>query len=124
MEWVGLAVWLLLAAFGLPLAALGAFVTPTAMVQALAAVAGLALCVSFIVLGGGAVLAWGGVGAAVVGAIAMLVGSPALISEDRKVGPAGQAAEEHAATLGGIQGPLFGVAVFVTLLAALGMTVT
>jgi hypothetical protein len=46
------------------------------------------------------------------------------MSGDRPVSAVGQRAEEHAATLAGVQGPLFVIAALVTLLAALGMSVS
>jgi hypothetical protein len=124
MEWVALLVWVLLAAFGLPLAAFAGLAAPTLGLQAFAAGAGLALCILFGALGGGSALLWCAVGIAVVGLLAVTRGSAWLMSGDRPVSAVGQRAEEHAATLAGVQGPLFAVAALVTLLAALGMSVS
>jgi hypothetical protein len=124
MEWVALLVWALLAVFGLPLAALAGLAAPTLGLQALAVGAGFVLCVLFVALGGGSVLLWCAVGVAVAGLVAVARGSAWLTSGERPVSAVGQRAEERAATLAGVQGPLFAVAGFVTLLAALGMTVS
>jgi hypothetical protein len=68
------------------------------------------------------ILSWCGVGVALVGLVAVAIGSARLTSGDRSVIVVGQSAEEHAALLAGIQGPLFGLVAGVSVLAALGMT--
>jgi hypothetical protein len=123
MEWLALVIWVILAAVGIPLAALVGVASPTLGLQAVAVGAGLALCVLFIALAGGSALLWCGVGVALVGLVAVAVGSARLTSGDRSVSVVGQRAEEHAALLAGIQGPLFGLVAGVSVLAALGMTV-
>jgi hypothetical protein len=121
MEWLALVVWLLVAGIGAPLAITGVLVSPALGVQALAGVGGLALCVLYIVLGGGAALAWGSAAVAAVGVLAVLVGTAALVSDSRYGRGAGQTAEEVAASLAGAQVGLFGVAGAVVAMAALGL---
>jgi hypothetical protein len=121
MEWLALVVWLLVAGIGAPLAITGVLVSPALGVQALAGVGGLALCVLYIVLGGGAALAWGSAAVAAVGVLAVLVGTAALVSDSRHGRGAGQAAEEVAASLAGAQVGLFGVAGAIVAMAALGL---
>jgi hypothetical protein len=82
------------------------------------------LCVLFVALGGRSVLLWCAVGAAVAGLVAVARGPAWLTSGERPVSAVGQRADERAATLAGVQGPVFAVARVVTLLAALGMTVS
>jgi hypothetical protein len=122
MEWLALVVWIILAAVGIPLAALVGVAFPTLGLQAVAVGAGFALCVLFIALADGSALLWCGVGVAMVGIVAVAIGSARLTSGDRSVSVVGQSAEEHAALLAGIQGPLFGLVAGVSVLAALGMT--
>ena len=118
MEWLALAVWILVAAVGLALTR-GTLAAPTLGLQAIAGVTGLVLCVLFIVHDGGIGLAWGAFAAAVVGLVAVGAAGATLASEEHGIGPAGQRAEERAASLAGVELALYIAATGIALLMAL-----
>jgi hypothetical protein len=118
MEWLALGVWILVAAIGLVLTRC-AFAAPMLGVQALAGAAGLGLCILFIVHDGGLTLAWGAFAAAIVGLVAVGLGAATLTADTHGIGPAGQRAEERAASLAGVELALYLAATGVALLLAL-----
>ena len=122
MEWLGLLTWLLVIGLALPLAALGAFTAPSLATVPLWATAGLVLTILYLVTDWGRWLAWVAAGAALVGAIAVARGAARLISDDVRVASAGQAAEENAAGLAGVELPLLLGVAFMMILAAVGVT--
>lgn len=117
MEWLGLFIWVLVAALALPLAALGSLTSPWLGLQSLLALGGLVFCVLFIAIGGGW-LAWTSTGLALAGAVALGLGAARLASDEPRTASAGQMAEEHAASLAGFELPLLPTVAFVMLLVA------
>jgi hypothetical protein len=111
MEWVTLIVWILIASLALPISG-GALSGAAGLgLQALAAVAGLALCALFIIFDGPLWLGWATVAAAVIGIAADVWGADDLLADDF---PVSGAAELQAGLLG-VQLPLFGVALLCSL---------
>jgi hypothetical protein len=121
MEWVAVFTWGLVVAFALPLAR-GAADYPALGVQALCAVAGLALCIVFLAAGGSTGVAWAAFAAAVVGLLSVAAGAAWLISDQHAAGGAAQQRhEETGASLAGAELPLFGLVATFALLTALGV---
>jgi hypothetical protein len=121
MEWVAVITWGLVVAVALPLARGASFFPPLGL-QAIAGVAGLALCVVFLAVDDAPAVAWGAVAAAVVGLISAGVGAVWLMGDGHAVsGPAQQHAEELDASLEGVELPLFGLVATFALLMALGV---
>jgi hypothetical protein len=118
MEWLALATWVLVTAIAFPLAG-GALAAPPLGVVPIAALAGLGLCVLFVVDGASAV-AWVAFGAAVVGFATVAIGSVQLVTDDRPTGSSSLPAEETAAMLAGIVLPFFAVVAVLALMMALG----
>jgi hypothetical protein len=121
MEWVGLVIWAILLAIALPLAAAGSLTSPSLGLQSLFVVGGLVFCVLFVVIGDTRWLAWASAGLALAGAATIAVGSQRLLSDEPRTSSAGQAAEEHAATLAGAELTLLLTAAFAMILAAVGI---
>src|SRR5205085_1060127 len=115
MEWAAVILWALVVGLALPLGAGAVMGAPTLGLQPICALGGFALCVLFIVLGGGTALAWCAFGLAVLGALLVVVGARQLISDDRVGGGDG---EETVALLAGVAGPMFGVVAAIALLVA------
>lgn len=117
MEWLALAVWLIIVAIALPLG-LGAVLGRISLgIQAIAAIGGFALLIVICIEGLSAV-AWVALGLAGLGALSTGVGAIGLTSESGA--PMGfAAAEEQQAGLAGAQIIFYLVAVLITLLVAL-----
>src|SRR4051812_31705424 len=121
MEWVALITWALVVALALPVGR-EASAYPPLGVAALAALAGLALAIVFLAVGGSDGVAWGAVGAGAVGLVAAAAGAAWLTSDQHVFGGAAQQRhEETDAGLAGAELPLFGLAVTFALLTALGV---
>jgi hypothetical protein len=121
MEWIAVFTFGAVALIGL-LAARGAASDPALGVQAIAGVAGLALCIVFLAVGGSKGVAWGAFAAAVVGLVAGGIGTAWLISDQHTAGTAAQQShEETEASLEGLELPLLGLAATFALLTALGV---
>jgi len=113
MEWLALAVWLLVLLVALPLGG-GAFSAPPLGLAPLLAIAGLALAIVFAV-DGVAGVAWAGVAVAAAGVLATGAGAAQLIADED---PATRAVE-HEAAFAGAALPLYATAAACSLLAAL-----
>lgn len=121
MEWIAVFTFGLVALLGV-LIARGSADYPPLGVQALAGMAGLALCIVFLAVGGSKGVAWGAFAAAVVGLLAAAFGAAWLTSDQHRVGSSAQQThEETEAFLEGIELPLFGLAATFALLTALGV---
>ena len=110
MEWLSLAIWIIIILVGTPLGAAAVMGALGLGVQVLFAIAGLAFCSLFILGGGAEWLAWGAFAAAILGELAVVSGASQLIDESRSVSRAGSAAEESAALVAGVQAGLYPVA--------------
>jgi hypothetical protein len=119
MEWLALAMWIIVAAIALPLGRHALGETAVLGLQALAGGGGLALCVLFLAVGRPSILAWGATALAFIGLAAVTVAAVWLASDARSVSAAGQGAEETDALLAGLVLPLFGIAALFSLLMAL-----
>ncbi len=125
MEWVALGIWLLVLLTAFPLSLGVVYGRLSLAVQALAAGAGFALVVVFIVLDGTSWPAWTAVGVAVLGLLAVLIAVADLTSDrEHAVAPASDWVEQAEALLAGAQLPLFGVAALLTMVAAFGIGTT
>ena len=122
MEWLGLLIWALIALVALPLAIAGTFTALSLGLQSLFAVAGLAFCVVFLVIDGDRWPAWVSFGLALTAAAAVAAGTKRVISDEPRTASAGQAAEEVAATLAGVELPLLLTVAFFMALAGSGVT--
>jgi hypothetical protein len=118
MEWLALAMWIIVAAIALPLGRHALSETALLGLQALAGGGGLALCVFFLAVGRPQILAWGAFALGVTGLGAVTVAAVWLASDARSVSAA-QGAEETDALLVGLVLPLFGIAALFSLLMAL-----
>ena len=118
MEWLGLAMWIIVAAIALPLGRHALTETAVLGLQALAAGGGLALCAVFLAVGRPPILAWGAAALALIGLAAVTGAAVWLASDARSVSAAGQGAEETDALLAGLVLPLFGLAAVFALLTA------
>jgi len=110
MEWLSLAVWIIIIIIGTPLGAAAVMGAWGLGVQVLFAIAGLVFCGLFILGGGAEWLAWGAFAAAILGELAVVGGVSELIDESRSVSMAGSAAEESAAAAAGVQACLYPLA--------------
>jgi hypothetical protein len=119
MEWLALAMWIIVAAIALPLGRHALSETAVLGLQALAGGGGLALCAFFLAVGRPQILAWGAFALGVTGLGAVTVAAVWLASDARSVSAAGQGAEEADALLVGLVLPLFGIAALFSLLVAL-----
>jgi hypothetical protein len=119
MEWLALAMWIMVAAIALPLGRHALGETAVLGLQALAGGGGLALCALFLAVGRPSILAWGATALAFIGLAAVTVAAVWLASDARSVSAAGQGAEETDALLAGLVLPLFGIAALFSLLMAL-----
>jgi hypothetical protein len=119
MEWLALAMWIIVAAIALPLGRHALGETAVLGLQALAGGGGLALCALFLAVGRPSILAWGATALAFIGLAAVTVAAVWLASDARSVSAAGQGAEETDALLAGLVLPLFGIAALFSLLMAL-----
>lgn len=122
MEWVGLIVWALAAGLGLALAAAGGLTSPSLGLAGLLAGAGFVFAVLYPVIGGPRWPAWVSAGLALAGALCVAIGSARLLSDEPRASSVGQAAEEQAAMLAGVQIPLLVTIGFCMILAAAGIT--
>jgi hypothetical protein len=122
MEWVGLALWVLVLAMAVPIAAGGALAAPSLGLQPLLAGAGLAACVLFLVLGDDRWPAWVSFGLALAMGLALMAGSARLLSDERPLGSAGQGVEEQAAGLAGVVLPIIATVALSMALAGSGIT--
>jgi hypothetical protein len=121
MDWIALCTFGAVALLSLGLAR-GAAANPVLGVQAIAAIAGFALCVLFLAVGGSTALAWGAFAASAVGVVAVALGVSWLTSDRHPVGNSSQQShEETEAELAGIELPLFVLAATFALLTALGV---
>jgi len=119
MEWLALAVWVVIVALALPLG-LGAILGRISLgVQALAALGGLALLI-VICIEGLSTVAWVALGLAGLGTLATGAGAIGLTSE--AAAPTGYGAvEEQQAGLAGVQIIFYLLAVLITLMVALNI---
>lgn len=113
MEWLALALWLVLLAVALPLGR-GAFAAPPLGLQPPLAIAGLVLAVVFAV-DGVAGVAWAAFGVAVAGVVTLAAGAAQLIRDEETRDPA----VGRDAAFAGVALPLYGTLAGVMLLAAL-----
>jgi hypothetical protein len=121
MEWIAVFTFGLVVLLALPVAR-GAAAQPALGLQAVAAVAGLALCVLFIAVGGSTGVAWGAFAAAAIGLLCLVVGAVWLTSDQHAVsGPAQQRHEETEAGFAGAELLMFALAATFALLTALGV---
>lgn len=118
MEWLTLALWILVLAIGLPLAAGAIYGRVSLGLEGLAAVAGLAVMVIYLLEGQPVSLAWAAAGIALLGSLAVSVGAVNLVS-DRETATAADPAEATEAGLAGVVLPLFWVTMILTVLVAL-----
>ena len=110
MPWLTLAVWLLVAAIALPLGGAMATGRFSLGVQAMAAVAGLALAVLYAI-DHTAGYAWGAAGAAAAGAVSVSIGAAGLLSDSAYgYDAAGSLSSEVFASMAGILLPFYFVA--------------
>lgn len=122
MEWLTLALWLLVLMIALPLGAGLLHGRLSLGLQAMAAGAGLVLIVVYVIVGD-STLAWVASGVALIGLLATLIGVMNLISaREDGVAPVSTSADEVEAGLAGAQVPFFSVTLIVTLALALGLT--
>src|SRR3954467_15850918 len=106
MDWIAVFTFGAVALLSLGLAR-GAASNPMLGVQAVAAMAGLALCVLFLAVGGSAALAWGAFAASAGGVVPLLASVGWLTSDRQAVGSASdQSHEETEAEIAGIALPL------------------
>ena len=122
MEWVGLIIWALAAGLGLALALAGGLTSPSLGLGGMLAGAGFVFAILFPIIGGPRWPAWVSAGLALAGALFVALGCARLLSDEPRASSAGQAAEEHAATLAGIELPLLVTVGFCMILAAAGVT--
>jgi hypothetical protein len=121
MEWIAVFTFGLAALLGLGVAR-GAVAFAPLGLQAVAGVAGLALCILFLAVGGSTALAWGAFAAAVIGLLLATVGAAWLTSGEHTVGSdAQQSHEETEALFIGMELPLLGLAATFALLTALNV---
>jgi len=119
MEWLALALWILVAAVALPTGR-SAFVAPPLGLVPPLGIAGLVLAVLFAVGGGNAAgLMWIAWGLGIAGSAVTGTGAAHLIAEQEPGSPPLGRAEEHSSVFAGIAWPLFTVAAAISLLAAL-----
>lgn len=119
MEWLALALWVLVAAVALP-AGRGAFTAPALGLVPPLGLAGLVLSVLFAAGGGDAAgLMWIAWGLGIAGTAVTGAGAAQLIADEQPGSPALGRAEELGSVFAGIAWPLFVVAAVVSLLAAL-----
>ena len=109
MEWLTLVVWLMIAGLAVPVSFGALSGVPGLGLQAMASIAGFALCTLFIIFDGSPWFGWSTVAMAVLGIVTSLSGAAALMSEERTVSADLQPAEETEALLLGVQLPLYGV---------------
>jgi hypothetical protein len=112
MEWLALALWILLAVVALPLGR-GAFAAPPLGLQPPLALAGLALSVIFAVDGLPGV-AWAAFGVALAGVVTLGAGAAELIRDEESTDPA----TARDATFAGVALPLYGTLAAVMAIAA------
>ncbi len=110
MEWLSLAVWIIIVIIGTPLGAAAVMGAWGLGVQVLFSIAGVAFCTLFILGGGAEWLAWGTFAAAILGELAVVSGASQLMDESRSISIAGSAAEESAAAAAGVQVCLYALA--------------
>jgi hypothetical protein len=122
MEWVDLAVWIVVVLVALALGR-GALDQPAFGLLALTCLAGLALCILFLIEDGATGWAWGSFAAGVVGLLALAGGARWLIyAEDRRSSLMGPRDEEAIALLAGLQLPLLATATIIAALMAFDVT--
>jgi hypothetical protein len=118
MQWLTLAMWILVAMLALPLSRGAAYGRASLGVQALAAIGGLALSIA-VCAGGALQLAWWALGCGALGVLAVAAPTAGLTAE--REGTAAvqvERLEEHEAALAGVQLLLFVLAaIFATLVA-------
>jgi hypothetical protein len=119
VEWLALGIWIIVVAVALPLGSGALSGAPTLGLQAIAAVAGLVLCILFIADEQRDTAAWVAFALALVGAAAVTAGAARLLSGEHQSTPAGQRAQELQASLAGAALPLYATAAFVGILMAL-----
>jgi hypothetical protein len=123
MELAALALWILVALIGVPLAAAAVLGPASLLVQAVCATGGLVMYALYVILDGGQAFLWIGFGLAALGALSMLPGIAWLVSADRAAhGAPAQPFEEVAASLAGLQVYFLGATALLSLGAALGLT--
>ena len=118
MQWLTLAVWIVVALLALPLGRGALYGRASLGVQALAAIGGLALMAA-VCAGGSPELAWWAVGCGGVGVVAMGVASAGLTAERAEVAVGMASLEEHEAGLAGAQLLLMGLAAILSMLVGL-----
>jgi hypothetical protein len=120
VEWVTLALWVLVLFVALPLG-VGLLNGRISLgLQAMAAGTGLALIIVYLIVDDPVALAWVASGVAFVGLLATLAGAVNLMSDREDGIPAtATAVDELEAGLAGVQLPLFGVTLVLTVLLAL-----
>jgi hypothetical protein len=121
MEWLALCVWILIALLALPVA-LGALSGALGLgLQAVAAIGGVVFCALFILLDGPEWAGWLAVGMAGLGVVTDLWGAERLLSDERPAVAGLQDVEELEAGILGVQIPLFGVALILSVCLGLGV---
>jgi hypothetical protein len=121
VEWLVLVVWVLVFALAMPLGA-GVFIGRISFgVQAMAAVAGLALLVIYLFVGQPSSLAWAATAAGAVGTLAVAIGVAGLVSDREPAVVTSRWTGEVEALLAGAALPLFIVVALLTTLVALGI---
>lgn len=118
MQWLTLFMWIVVVAIALPLSAGAAYGRASLGLQALAAFGGLAILIA-VCSGRPAHLAWWAFGCGVIGVFAVSVASASLTAERGGVPERIERAEEHEASLAGVQLPLLATTTILTLLVAL-----
>lgn len=113
MEWLALAVWVIVFAVALPLGR-GAFSAPPLGIVPPLGIAGLVLAIVFAV-DGVAGVAWAGVAVGLAGVLSTGAGAAQLINDEEPASPV----VAHEATFAGIALPMFATAAGCSLLAAL-----
>jgi hypothetical protein len=120
VEWVTLALWVLVLLVAAPLS-VGLLSGRVSLgLQAMAAGTGLALIIVYLIVDDPVALAWIASGVALIGLLATLAGAVGLMSgREDGVRAVATAADELEAGLTGVQLPLFGVTLILTVLLAL-----
>jgi hypothetical protein len=113
MEWLALALWVVLLAVALPLGC-GAFAAPPLGLQPPLAIAGVVLAVMFAA-NGAVGLAWAAFAVALAGVATLAAGAAQLIGDEETTDPA----VGRDAVFAGVALPLYGTLAGVMLLAAL-----
>lgn len=122
MEWLGLVLWAIVVMIALPLAAAGSLAAPSLGLHSILSIAGLVLTVLYVALSGGRWMATVAGALALAATLAVADGAARLTSDAPRAATAGQAAEEQAAGLAGVQLFLLLTVAFSMFMAAGGIT--